>query len=137
MSLCVCVYVHVCVCVCYDVCVCVCVMTYVCVCVCYDVCVCVCYACIYFMCVYMKDCIFHTQCRGILKLTSVMMLPQSSSIVDPIELITVVLLPREETGLVSLNLNMHHLQLLSGYMSLYTGLFHSEDQARQSSHQPS
>ncbi len=47
----------------------------------------------------------HTQCRSILKLTTAMMSPQSFSIVEPINLATVVLYPREDTGLVSLTLN--------------------------------
>ncbi len=47
-----------------------------------------------------------TQCRSILKLTAAMTSPQTHSITEPVNLATVLLYPREDSGLVSPNLNV-------------------------------
>ena len=71
--------------------------------------------------------LFPLQCQHILKLTSVMMLPENFATAEPVKLMTVILQPREDTGLVGLS-------IVTGYtqndkdVSLSSGHFLPENQ---------
>ena len=52
------------------------------------------------------------QCRRILKLTTTMVSPHNFSAVEPVHLVTLNLSPKDETGLVSLIMMFHILEVL-------------------------
>ena len=54
--------------------------------------------------------LFPLQCQHILKLTSVMMLPENFATAEPVKLMTVILQPREDTGLVGLSIVTRYTQ---------------------------